>query len=100
MRRGTTPTHTFTLPFEVSLISKLRINYAQNGVLVLVKTESDATLEGRTVSVQLSQEDTLAFKCTRGVDIQLDVLTMGGDLLKTKIMQTSVARCLNSEVLE
>lgn len=97
---GTTPTQTFTLPYDVSQISKLRVNYSQRDALILVKTESDVTLEGSTVVVQLTQEETLTFKPEVDVEIQLDILTNGGDLHKSKIKHMRVGRCLNSEVLK
>ena len=28
---GTTPTHTFGLPFDTGIISKIKVTYAQNG---------------------------------------------------------------------
>ena len=37
MIQGTTPTHTFTIPFDVSLIKELKVVYAQQGEIVLEK---------------------------------------------------------------
>ena len=58
MIRGTTPTHTFTLPISVDDVDKIRIIYAQGGVKI-VKTNADCTMEGKTVTTTLTQEDTL-----------------------------------------
>lgn len=100
MRRGTTPTHTFTLPFDVSMISKLHIIYAQNEQVVLTKSESDATLDGNTVVVKLSQEETLLFDCKRNTEVQVRVLTLGGEAITSDIIRVATERCLENEVIE
>lgn len=99
MKRGTTPTHTFTLPFETSVIQKMHILYAQDEEVRLKKTEADATMEGNAVSVKLTQEDTLALDCKKNVEVQIRVLTMGNDALTSDIIRVPVDRCLENEVL-
>lgn len=37
MRRLTTPTHTFTLPFDASVVDKFLLTYVQNDIIVLEK---------------------------------------------------------------
>lgn len=99
MRRGTTPTHTFTLSIDPAVISKLRIVYAQMGNVVLTKTENDIKVTGNDVSVRLAECDTLKFQCKQNVDIQLKGLTKGGDVLVSDIYTVPVARCLCEEEL-
>ena len=99
MRRGTTPTHTFTLPFDPSMIEKLRIVYVQMGQVVLTKTEADAEIKENTVSVHLTEAETLSFQCKQNVDIQLKVSTGSGDVLVSDIITVSVSRCLCEEEL-
>ena len=41
MRKGTTPTHIFTLDVDTSNLTDLRILYAQEEALVLEKTLTD-----------------------------------------------------------
>lgn len=100
MIRGTTPTHIFTLPFDVSLVADLRISYAQSDQEILVKTKADGTLEGNTVKVTLSQKDTFLFDCKKMVMIQIRVLTTDGSALSSDIIYVKVDKCLNEEVLE
>lgn len=97
MKRGTTPTHTFTLPFDTSIISKCRVIYSQNDDAKITKT--DVTMSGNTVSVKLTQEDTFALECSKFVEIQLRVLTLGGEALNSDIIRVPVDRCLEDEVL-
>lgn len=99
MIRGTTPTHIFTIPFDTDTIADLRISYAQCGKEVVVKTLKDAKLNGATITVDLTQEDTLKFDCSKQVLMQVKVLTLGGEVLSSDIIVVNVGQCLNSEVL-
>lgn len=99
MRRGTTPTHTFTLPFSVDAINKVRVIYAQSEIVKIIKKESEVKLQGNQVVVKLTQQDTLKLNCKLKTDIQLRVLTHAGDALASKIYTLSTKRCLDNEVL-
>lgn len=100
MRKGTAPVHTFTLPFDSDRVAKLRVNYAQRGELLVIKTEKDATMQGNIVQVQLSQSETLSFKDTCAVEIQLDLLATDGTPFRSRIYRAAADRVLNEEVLE
>ena len=99
MIRGTTPTHTFKLPFDTSLIERVKIIYAQNGEKVFCKETPDCTLLGDSVSTRLTQEETFSLDCGKLVQIQLRVLTTAGEALATDEMVVPVSRCLDDEVL-
>lgn len=99
MIRGTTPTHTYNLPFDTALIDKIKITYAQNGVVVLTKEKADCKIDGNAVTVKLSQEDTLKFDASR-VQIQIRVLTTGGDAIASDIKIVSCSDVLEGGVLE
>lgn len=97
--RGTTPTHTFNLPLDTALLKSVRIIYAYNGSPVLVKNTDQCTLEGNTVSVKLTQEDTLSFKNNVLIDIQLRALTKEGDALRSGVYSRHSGILLDDEVL-
>ena len=99
MKRGTTPTHTFTLPFDTSLLSVVRVTYAQMGRVVLTKTGEELTLEGNTVTVRLSQEETFRFNSSHPVELQVRALTADGDAINSDIVTVPVGRCLDKEVI-
>lgn len=99
MRRGTTPTHKFTLPFEVGACSKIRVIYAQGDIVKIVKKECDVETSGNTISVTLTQADTLRLKCTLKTEIQVRVLTHNGESLASDIITVDTDRCLSDEVL-
>lgn len=100
MIRGTTPTHIFGLPIETDQLAKVKITYAQGDGVVFTKTEADCTLEGRDVSVTLTQQDTLALDCKQDVKIQLRALTKAGQSLSTLPYYRTLEECLDGEVLE
>ena len=99
MRRGSTPLHTFTLSIDTAELLKIRITYHQLGRCVLTKTEKDATLDGYDVSVRLSEKETLAFRCSQDVDIQIKVLTKSGDVIPSDPLRVDVESCLDDEVM-
>ena len=99
MIRGTTPTHIFNLPFETSLLSAVEISYAQKDLVVLTKTTKDCVLDGTKISVKLTQGDTLKFNSSMMVQMQLRVLTIGGDALSTPVYRVSAKKCLSGGVL-
>lgn len=99
MRLGTTPTHTFTLPFEAENISKALIVYAQSDREVLRKIRSDCHMEGNTLSVKLTQKETFRFNYNKKVQIQVRVLTTAGKALTSNIITADAEKCLSNEVL-
>ena len=99
MRLGTTPKHTFTFPFETDLIQELKITYSQNKKIILEKYLDDFVIDGNTLSVTLTQEETFLFAGDVNVELQARVLTMGGDALSSDIRIITAERCLDSEVL-
>ena len=99
MKRGTTPTHIFTLPVDTGLLSNIRIIYAQHGNPILVKEGNSCQLEDNTVTVKLSQEETFRFDHRTFVEIQLRALTKDGEAMNSDIIKADVYRCLDDEVL-
>ena len=98
MTRGTTPTHTFTLPDDLTsaTISALYITYAQGSKTVLEKTLSDVTINGGVITCTLTQADTLKFEvldqhcgCDK-VAIQVRMKTSDGTAMASDIMRIPV----------
>ena len=99
MYRGTTPTLTFTLPFEVEQISKISLVFFQSHKLVFEKTKEDFTFEGNNLILKLTEKETLQFNASSNpVEMQFRVL-VNGDVIASKIMKVEVKRILCEEVL-
>lgn len=99
MIRGTTPEHKFTIPFDTALVDKVKIIYAQDDVVVFEKETADCVLDGMTVTTRLTQEDTLKLDHKKAVQIQLRILTTGGQALASIIEKVGVSQLLDDEVL-
>lgn len=97
---GTTPKHTFKLPFDTSVIRKIRVIYSQNDTAILTKTEKDCVLGNNDLSVTLTQEDTFKFDHKLPVEIQVRVLTNNGSVAASIPKKVGVTKCLETEVIE
>jgi hypothetical protein len=75
------------------------IVYAQSEEEIFRKTASQCHMEGNTLSVELTQEETFLFDCRKKVQIQVRVLTTEGKALASNIITKDVAKCLSNEVL-
>lgn len=100
MIQGTTPTHRFNIPLDASVIQRVRITYAQQGKVLLVKEDADCRLDGSTIELKLTQEETLLFDEFSSVQIQVRVLTTGGDALASELIRVPCGAILDKEVLE
>lgn len=99
MRRLTTPEHKFTLQIDPSVISKIRITYAQNNAIILTKEDDAVSLDGNIARVKLTQEETKKFTADKEVEIQVRVLTLGNDALASDIIKVDVKKVLDDEVI-
>lgn len=101
MIRGTTPKLEFILPFDTSLIAEMYITITQNGITALEKTLPDCNCSGTSVSLTLTQEDTLRLQQqprSQG-EMQLRVRTTAGEALASDIMRVYVGRILKEGVI-
>jgi hypothetical protein len=99
MRRGTTPTHTFKISKDTSELCKIRVTYSQLGRAVIVKHDSDMTLDGECIIVKLTQAETLSFRAQPIVEIQIKGLDEFGEVWLSPILQETMERCVNEEEL-
>ena len=104
MYRATTPTHTFTLPFDTSVCKEIQLTYSQEGRNILVKHYQDEilpegmTLDGADVNVFLTQDETKMFKKGRA-QAQFRILTTANKVIASQKMQVPVHDVFNEEVL-
>lgn len=99
--RGTTPTHSFTLPDELNGVelAALYITYRQDGNAVLEKALSDVSVESGVVTVHLTQEDTLSFRADSVVQIQIRLRTAAGNAMASDVIRVDVGRVLKDGVI-
>lgn len=99
MRRGTTPTHTFELPFSIDLIKEIEITYQQSGKIFLQKRKTDCNCNGNSASLTLTQEETFLFKNDLPVEIQIRVLDKDEKAFASPVYRIPCEECLSDDVL-
>lgn len=102
MKRLTTPKLTFELPSTLikENIQLLSVTFLQNKKILFVKYKNDFAWENNnTISIKFSQKDTKKF--LPGIlQMEIHVVTTGGDSLISEPISCSVKDVLNDEVLE
>ena len=99
MRRGTTPTIVFHLPFNVSEIRNVEVYFAQNDELLVTKGYNDCVLSGTTLSVTLKQSETLQFDDEEKLQMQVRFRFTDGSVDATKIIKGKIEDLLADTVL-
>ncbi len=99
MRRGTTPTHDFTTDVDLSEATKIYITYKQGGKVILEKELSDITVTPTKLTVELTQEDTLAFGVSKSVEIQIRALMDTGEAIASNVITTTAQKILKEGVI-
>ena len=96
MRRGTTPTLTFTTPYAADLIQSGSISFMQRGtdVLDISLTDPAVTIADESISVNLTQEQTLLLTTADTVKIQIRAILTSGKAVASNIVTDSVCPIL------
>ena len=92
MRRGTTPTLTFTTPYAADLIQGGYISFMQRGedVLDISLADPAVTIEDESISVDLTQEQTLLFTTVDTVKMQIRAKLTSGKAVASNIVTEGV----------
>ena len=98
MRRGTTPTHIFTFPFNVAECEQIRVLYAQRDNVKLTKEKTDCIISANTLTLKLTQEETFLFDDKDLVEIQIR-LKLYDNVIASDLITVRVKKLLEDEVL-
>ena len=98
MFRGTTPTNTFTTNLDLSTAEVIYITYQQNGQDIIEKNINDITFGEGSLSVELTQEDTLKLS-DREVLIQIRAKFPNGKAVASNIIKTPAEMILKDGVI-
>ena len=103
MIRGTTPTLSFTLPFNVSELSLYYISIGQLSGLdveeVIEKDQDDCDSSGAVINCELSQEDTLKLHAEYPVLIQIRAKKSDGTALASRMIKTTADAIIKDGVI-
>ena len=94
MRRGTTPTITFNLPFDVSTVHNCEVYFAQNDELLVTKSMEDCVLSDRTLATTLTQAETLSFDEEEKLEVQARFVFTDGSVDATNVIKQKVKEIL------
>lgn len=96
MRRGTTPTLTFTTPYAADLVQSGYITFQQRGVNVLDVELSDPTITiaDNAISITLTQEQTLSFTTAAPCEAQIRAILTSGKAVASNIVCIPVCAIL------
>lgn len=107
IRRGTTPTHIFTMPFQIPNGSRIRVVYVQNNNIILECTTERCEIDNNIISYKLTSDETLLFDCdmhyiegryqTVPIEIQVGIHTPDDNKMWSNIITTSVEKCLRED---
>ena len=98
MRRGSTPTNTFTVDIDLRGAT-IYVSYEQYSHVVIEKTGSDLTVTATSITLELSQEDTLKFQPGK-VLIQIRYVFPNGQADASNIIKTTFERIIHDGVIE
>ena len=98
--RGTTPTHTFELSLNGTDILRARVIYSQDDIEIVRKETEQCNIEGNTVSVSLTQEETLKFSqyAPRG-EVQVRIVSTDEQAYTSDPIPLKIGKCLDNGVL-
>lgn len=98
MKRGTTPT--FNVVCDVDLSDYTIFLTLEQGNLELTLTpECESTQTGCTLSVTLTQEQTLAFNDRMRASMQIRAIDENGQAIASNIMSVDIGRILKEGVI-
>lgn len=100
MFRGTTPTLIFKYKFDLSALNveAIYITFTQNDQTILEKKLDEVDIKKSTISVNLSQEETLLFKANDIIFIQTR-LKIDGHAYASTVIRTNMQDILKEGVI-
>lgn len=100
MRRGTTPTITFTLPDSINIasIDKLSIVFKQGDEIIIEKGLTDSSMGQHTITISLSESETLKMNSIKNLYIQMRC-GIGDQRLASNIVTTNADEILKGGLL-
>ena len=99
MRRGTTPTHKFKAPLDLTSASEVFMTYKQEGKTTIEKTKEDMEISENEILIEISQTDTLSFSTIGDVEIQCRAKYPDGKVVASQIIRVPVKKILKEGVI-
>jgi hypothetical protein len=97
--KGCTCKNIFTLPFNREDVQVIYITYQQDRKTIFEKDINQCEFSDGTVSVNLTQEDTLKLNDNSTVEIQIRLKLADGSATKSQIIETYADEVLKNGVI-
>ena len=98
MRRGTTPTITYNVDVDLTSAVELYVTLKEGGLVVIEKSIDDIEVTDKTITITLSQEETLKLDPGQ-VLMQIRAKMPDGSALASNIMTGDVEQILKNGVI-
>lgn len=96
--RGTTPLVVFDVDMDLRTADRIRVIFRQCGDVVLVAELDRLTVEEKTISLTLTQAETLAFCSRHDKPVEIQIRAKIGDLAAAcDAFETTVGRLIDDE---
>ncbi len=92
MIRGSSPTFSFLLPSCAGDFSEINIVFMQRELTVLDFPKSKLTLDGNTVSLTMTEQESLSFEDGIPAEVQIRLVTEDRTVLLSEIRRIHVGR--------
>ena len=101
MRRGTTPSLTFTTPYTADLITGGWISFMQHKKIILdiPLTDASVSIEDRAITVTLTQDQTLLFDSTDLAKAQIRATLISGKAVASNIVAIPIGAIIKNGVI-
>lgn len=97
--RGTTPFNRFRVPIDLRDAKVVWLTYKQGSKIVLHKVKEDLEISEDAVVLYLTQKDTLAFKTSFPVRMQIRARLANDKAVKSRIIEAEVSDVLKDGVI-
>lgn len=95
--QGSTPIHTFTIPYKRNEVSNAVVSYRQNNKNIFEKSNNEIEINDNLIIVRLTQKDTLSFADVGDVAMQIKVKLHNGDVIPSNKMYAKLESVFNKE---
>ena len=99
MRRGTTPTHVFKVPVDLTNAEVVYMTYKQDDRKIVEKTKDDMDITEDQITLTLTQADTLAFADNKEVKIQCRARYPDGKAIGSKVKKVPACEILKEGII-
>lgn len=101
MIQATTPTYTFQFKEDFSLddVKEYRITFKQGNAEIL-KTDADTEKYENNIAVRLTQEETLMFKQSDSIRVQIRLFMNNGDVYSTVPCDIRIKNTIDSYIFK